>query len=49
KDAAAMLGEMGSVGVTMAALVTLVWAVMVGVTSALEKKALNETPALEEN
>ena len=33
-----MLGEMGSVGVTMAVLVTVVWAAMAAVVSAIEKR-----------
>ncbi len=33
-----MLGEMGSVGVTMAVLVTVVWAAMAAVASAIEKR-----------
>ena len=33
-----MLGEMASVGVLMAVLVTVVWIVMVAVTSAIEKR-----------
>lgn len=37
-DAAAMLGEMATSGVGMALLVTAVWAVMVGVTNAIEKQ-----------
>lgn len=37
-DAAAMLGEMATSGVGMALLVTAVWAVMVGVTNAMEKQ-----------
>ena len=39
-----MLAEMGSAGVTMAVLVTAVWACMLVVSSILEKKAL-ATPA----
>ncbi|MBR3129395.1 MAG: hypothetical protein IKF65_02605 [Clostridia bacterium] len=35
-----MLGEMGTVGVSMAALITAVWVVMLIVSKALEKKAL---------
>ena len=43
-DAAEMLHEMSTVGVTMAVLVTAVWLGMVGVTSLLTKKAeKNET------
>ena len=36
-DAAEMLHEMSTVGVSMALLVTAVWAVMVGVSSVMEK------------
>ena len=39
-DTAAMLHEMSTVGVTMAVLVTAVWAGMVLVSAAMEKKAL---------
>lgn len=39
-DAAEMLHEMSTVGVTMAVLVTAVWGVMVLVAGAMEKKAL---------
>ena len=38
-DAAEMLHEMATVGVCMALLVTAVWAVMVGVSVLVEKKA----------
>lgn len=38
QDAAAMLGEMATSGVGMALFVTAVWAVMVGVTNAMEKQ-----------
>lgn len=41
---AEMLGEMASVGVTMAVLVTLIWVGMVAVSAALEKRPL-ETEA----
>ena len=34
-----MLGEMATVGVTMAVLVTLVWGAMVAVSAAIEKRA----------
>ena len=37
-DASAMLGEMATSGVGMALLVTAVWAVMVVVTNAIEKR-----------
>lgn len=44
EDAAEMLHEMSTVGVTMAVMVTAVWLVMVGVTSFAERKAeKNET------
>lgn len=39
-DAAEMLHEMSTVGVTMAALITLVWLGMLAVSSAAEKRAL---------
>ncbi|MCR4897160.1 MAG: hypothetical protein K5891_10335 [Lachnospiraceae bacterium] len=42
-DAAEMLHEMSTVGVTMAALVTVVWLGMVAVSSAVEKKAAQQT------
>ena len=38
EDAAAMLREMGTVGVSMAALVTAIWLVMLGVSKAIEKR-----------
>ena len=38
EDAAAMLGEMATNGVAMAALVTLAWVAMVVVTNAAEKR-----------
>ncbi|MCI5937431.1 MAG: hypothetical protein MRZ36_05510 [Eubacterium sp.] len=37
-DAAAMLHEMATVGVTMTAVVTVVWGVMVGVSHMIEKR-----------
>lgn len=40
-DASVMLHEMSTVGVTMAVLVTAVWAVMVLVSNAMTKKALS--------
>lgn len=46
-DAAEMLHEMSTVGVTMAVLVTAVWACMLGVTSMMEKKA-KEADTVEE-
>ena len=39
-DAAEMLQEMSTVGVTMAVLVTAVWAGMLAVSSVIEKRAL---------
>lgn len=39
EDTAVMLHEMSTVGVTMAALVTAVWGGMMGVSSAMDKKA----------
>ena len=44
-DAAEMLHEMGTVGVSMALLVTLVWLGMVGVSALIEKRALKTEPA----
>ena len=43
-DAAEMLHEMATVGVSMAVLVTVVWLVMVGVSSVIEKRALKADP-----
>jgi len=43
-DAAEMLHEMATVGVSMAALVTLVWLAMLGVSAAIEKRALKAEP-----
>ena len=43
-DAAEMLHEMATVGVSMAVLVTLVWLAMVGVSSVIEKRALKANP-----
>lgn len=42
EDAAEMLHEMATVGVSMAALVTLVWLGMLGVSALIEKRALRE-------
>ncbi len=42
---AAMLQEMATTGVTMAALVTAVWGCMVGVTNVLEKHTAGPEPA----
>lgn len=43
-DAAEMLHEMATVGVSMAALVTLVWLAMLGVSAVIEKWALKAEP-----
>ena len=42
-----MLGEMGTVGVSMAALITVVWLGMLLVTKLMQKKALKAIPAAE--
>ena len=44
-DAAEMLHEMATTGVSMAALVTLVWLAMLGVSAIIEKRAAKEEPA----
>jgi len=44
-DAVEMLHEMATVGVSMAALVTLVWLAMLGVSAIIEKRALKAEPA----
>jgi flagellar biosynthesis protein FlhB len=44
-DAAAMLREMSAVGVGMAVLVTAVWAIMLVVSGAIEKRALKAPDA----
>ena len=44
-DAVEMLQEMSTVGVTMAVLVTAVWAGMLAVSSVIEKKAQKALPA----
>lgn len=44
-DAAEMLHEMSTAGVTMAGLVTVVWLGMVAVSSVIEKRALKVLPA----
>ena len=51
EDAAEMLHEMATVGVSMAILVTLVWLGIVGVTALIEKRAEKEAKqlALSEN
>ena len=46
-DTAEMLAEMGSVGVAMAAGVTLVWVGMVTVSGVLEKRAQSNEPVEE--
>ncbi len=46
-DTAEMLAEMGSVGVAMAAGVTLVWVGMVTVSAVLEKRAQSNEPVEE--
>ena len=45
EEAMVMLQEMGTVGVSMAALITVVWVVMVLVSKSLEKRALKAAPA----
>lgn len=42
-ETAEMLAEMGSAGVMMAVLVTAVWGGMVAISSAMEKRSLNES------
>jgi len=44
QDTAAMLHEMSTVGVSMAAVVTVVWACMLIVSNAMEKRVLNNAP-----
>ncbi len=44
-DAAEMLHEMSTVGVSMAVLVTLVWLGMLGISALIEKRALKGEPA----
>lgn len=46
-DTAEMLAEMGTIGVTMAALITAVWGGMVLVTNSVEKKTLRGGPAVQ--
>ena len=46
-DTAEMLAEMGSVGVAMAAGITLVWVGMVTVSAVLEKRAQSNEPVEE--
>ena len=45
EDAAEMLHEMATAGVTMAVLVTAIWLVMLGVSKVIEKRP--ETPRLD--
>ena len=47
-EATVMFHEMGTVGVTMAVIITLVWGGMVAVTNAMEKAALNNLEAKKE-
>lgn len=47
-ETAEMLAEMGSAGVTMAVLVTAVWAGMLAVSSVVEKRALRTQEPSEE-
>ena len=49
EDAAEMFAEMGTVGVTMAVLITVVWVGMVLVSNAMEKRAASEAVAAEED
>lgn len=47
-DTQAMLAELGSIGVLMAAIITTVWVAMVLVTNAMEKNALKSgSPAAQ--
>lgn len=46
-DTAEMLHEMATIGVTMAVLVTVAWAVMVLVSNAIEKRVPDAVPASE--
>ena len=48
QDAAQMLHEMSTTGVTMAVLVTGVWGIMVAVSRVLEKKTEDKTELMEE-
>lgn len=47
-DVVSMFQEIGTVGVSMAAFVTAVWAGMVAVSYHLEKKALQESDAIKQ-
>ena len=44
-DAAEMLHEMSTVGVTMAILITVVWLGMLAASSVIEKRAMKPQPA----
>lgn len=48
-DAAEMLHEMATTGVTMAALVTVVWVGMLIVSAIMEKKNITETKTVKSN
>ena len=47
EDTAEMLHEMATVGVAMAALVTIVWLAMVGVSVLIEKRSAKDSPVKE--
>lgn len=46
-DAAGMMHEIATVGVTMAVAVTLIWAIIVAIVSGVERRAAKEKPAAE--
>ena len=46
-EASVMLHEMGTVGVSMAVIITVVWTGMLLVSNSLEKRALKALPAAE--
>ncbi len=48
-DTAEMLMEMGTVGVAMSVAVTLVWGVMLAVSSVIEKRARRSAKAIKED
>ena len=48
EDKAEMLHEMGTVGVTMAVIITVVWLIMVGVSSAIEKRQEPSSEVLQQ-
>ena len=48
EDKAEMLHEMGTVGVTMAVIITVVWLIMIGVSSAIEKRQEPSSEVLQE-